>query len=242
MRLADFSTMTFDVFGTLIDFETGVLDWLRPRVRRSGVSADDRQILERFARAEANLIDSDPNMTFMDMLPPIYRALAADFGLPDSPAEAEAFRRSMADWPPFPDSNAALAYLRQHFRLVAATNGDNWGVGHMSRALGDPFHDRVTAEDVGRCKPDPQVFAYLRGRLSVAGVRTRDILHVAQSQYHDIGPAKALGIATCWINRRFGQQGFGGTPVPERHTEPDFFFTGMAELAAAHRKETTKKQ
>jgi putative hydrolase of the HAD superfamily len=147
----------------------------------------------------------------------------------------------MADWPPFPDSNEALAYLRQHYRLVAATNGNNWGVDHMSRALGNPFHDRVTAEDVGRCKPDPQVFAYLRGRLSVAGIKTRDILHVAQSQYHDIGPAKHLGFATCWINRRHGQQGFGGTPVPQSHTEPDFFFTSMADLATAHREEVERR-
>ncbi|MGH6933767.1 MAG: HAD-IA family hydrolase [Dongiaceae bacterium] len=233
MRLTDFTTMTFDVFGTLIDFETGVLNWLRPRVKPQG--ADDAHILERFARAEANLIDTDPNTTFMAMLPPIYRALAADLGLPDTPTESEAFRQSMANWPPFPDSNGALAYLRQHYRLVAATNGDNWGVDHMSRALGEPFHDRVTAEDVGRCKPDPQVFAFLRGRLSAAGIKTRDILHVAQSQYHDIGPAKQLGFATCWINRRHGKQGFGGTPAPERHTEPDFFFTSMAELAAVHR-------
>jgi putative hydrolase of the HAD superfamily len=241
MRLTDFNTMTFDVFGTLIDFEKGVLSWLRPRLQQHGSEASEQRILESFARAEDHLIAADPNMTFMDMLPPIYRTLAAEFGLPDNPAEAEAFRQSMADWPPFPDSNEALGYLRQHYRLIAATNGNNWGVDHMSRALGNPFHDRVTAEDVGRCKPDPQVFAYLRGRLSVAGIKTRDILHIAQSQYHDIGPAKALGFATCWINRRHGQQGFGGTPVPERHTEPDFFFTSMAELAAAHKKEIAAK-
>jgi putative hydrolase of the HAD superfamily len=113
------------------------------------------------------------------------------------------------------------------------TNSSNWALSHFSRTLGQPFDDTVTAEDVGRSKPDPQVFAYTRGRQSVGGYRLPDYLHVAQSQYHDIGVAKRLGFQVCWIERRKGQEGFGATPLPEEITEADYHFATLAELADA---------
>jgi putative hydrolase of the HAD superfamily len=103
----------------------------------------------------------------------------------------------------------------------------------MARTLGEPFHDTVTAEDVGVNKPDPQMFAYCRGRQSVHGYGLTDFLHVAQSQYDDIGVAKRLGFTTCWIERRRGQEGFGATPVPDKVTEPDYHYATLAELADA---------
>ena len=233
--LTRFTTLTFDVVGTLIDFETGILNWFRPRV--GGVS--DRDVLERFARAEDELQRSRPTLPFTQMLPLIYPEMAQVLGLPADQALAQSFRDSIADWPAFPDSVEALAYLGEHHRMVAATNADNWALDHMSRTLGDPFDDRVTAEDVGVNKPDPQVFAYLRGRLSAVGVARADILHTAQSQYHDIVPAKRLGLATAWIERRKGRAGYGATPAPAEAAEPDFHFSSLAELAAAHRRQTS---
>ncbi len=228
--LTRFTTLTFDVVGTLIDFETGILNWFRPRV--GGVSDDE--ILERFARAEDALQCSRPTLPFTQMLPLIYPEMAQALGLPADESSVQSFRDSIADWPAFDDSVEALAYLGKHYRLVAATNADNWALDHMSRTLGDPFDDRVTAEDVGVNKPDPQVFAYLRGRLSAAGVARADILHTAQSQYHDIVPAKRLGFATAWIERRKGRPGSGATPAPAEAAEPDFHFASLADLAAAH--------
>ncbi len=229
--LTRFTTLTFDVVGTLIDFETGILNWFRPRVG----DVADAEILERFARAEDRLLRSHPTLPFTQMLPLIYPELARDLGLPTDEPLARSFRDSIADWPAFSDSVEALAYLGRHYRLVAATNADNWALERMSRTLGDPFDDRVTAEDVGVNKPDPQVFAYLRGRLSAAGVARDEILHTAQSQYHDIVPAKRLGFATAWIERRAGQTGYGATPAPAEAAEPDFHFACLAEMAAAHR-------
>ncbi len=134
---------------------------------------------------------------------------------------------------PFPILVAALRRLRARFRLVALTNADNRALDLMARTLGDPFDDRVTAEDVGVSKPDPQVFAYCRGRQGAAGYGLADWLHVAQSQYHDIGAAKALGFTVAWIERRKGQEGAGATPLAADPVEPDYHFASLAELADA---------
>lgn len=117
-------------------------------------------------------------------------------------------------------------------RIVALTNADNWALEHFARTLDEPFDDKVTAEMVEVCKPDPQVFSYSRGRNSQLGFRLADYLHVAQSQFHDIGVAKRLGYQVAWIERRQGQEGFGGSPSAER-TEPDYHFSNMAQLADA---------
>ncbi len=230
--LTRFTTLTFDVVGTLIDFEAGILNWFRPRVGE----VPDNEILEHFAQAEDRLQRSRPTLPFTQMLPLIYPDMARALSLSADEVQAQSFRDSIADWPAFDDSVEALAYLGKHCRLVAATNADNWALDHMSRTLGEPFDDRVTAEDVGVNKPDPQVFAYLLGRLSAAGVARADVLHTAQSQYHDIVPAKRLGLATAWIERRQGQAGYGATPAPAEAAEPDFHFASLAELAAAHRR------
>jgi putative hydrolase of the HAD superfamily len=103
----------------------------------------------------------------------------------------------------------------------------------MSRTLGDPFHDSVTVDDARCEKPNPQFFAFARGRLSSSGIVLEDILHVAQSQYHDIGVARQLGYSVCWIERRKGLKGFGGTQTPPQVTKPDYHFATLGELADA---------
>jgi putative hydrolase of the HAD superfamily len=174
-----------------------------------------------------------PGQPFPIMLAPIYRLMAKEFGLPITQEAVEGLRLSIPRWPAFSDSVASLRQLKQRFRLVAMTNSDNWALGHFARTLEMPFDDTVTAEDVGTCKPDPQFFAYARGRQSPHGYRLDDYLHVAQSQYHDIGVAKQLGYHVCWIERRQGLEGFGGTPAPDRVTQPDYHFNSLAGLAAA---------
>lgn len=230
MALKDRRILTFDVVGTLIDFETGMLECIRPI---AGLELTDREILESFGRAEDAQHRLTPRMPFTQMLDPIYRRMATELGMPIAGGETEALRASIPDWPAFPDAVEALGRLRARFRLVALTNADNWGLAHMSTTLGSPFHDTVTAEDVGVNKPDPQVFAYCRGRQSVHGYSLADYLHVAQSQYHDIGVAKRLGYEVCWIERRSGQPGSGATPPPEAVTTPDHHYFTLTELADA---------
>lgn len=232
MSLRDREILTFDVVGTLIDFEAGLLNYFHPIVESAGLDIDDATILTSFAAAEDEQHHLTPGIPFTDMLPAIYRAMAARHGLPVDDGHVEGLRLSMEVWPAFPDSIAGLKALRKHFRLVALTNADNWALAHFARTLEEPFDDKVTAEDVEVCKPDPQVFSYARGRNSHLGFRLRDYLHVAQSQFHDIGVAKRLGYQVAWIERRQGQEGFGGSPSAER-TTPDYHFGSIAELVEA---------
>ena len=233
MSLRDRKILTFDVVGTLIDFEAGILGYIQPIARKAGRKVDDEAILLSYATAEDAQHSAMPGAPFVAMLPAIYRIMADDLGLPATEGDIQGLRLSIPEWPAFPDSIMSMKQLRKHFRLVAMTNSDNWALGHFSRTLDDPFDDTVTAEDVGTCKPEPQFFAYARGRQSIHGFRLEDYLHVAQSQYHDIGVAKELGYATCWIERRQSKKGFGGTPAPVVVTKPDYRFSSLAELLTA---------
>jgi putative hydrolase of the HAD superfamily len=227
--------MSFDVVGTLIDFEAGIVSCLQGLAAGAGVRLDDSEVLEAFATAEDEQQRLTPWLPFTQMLGPVHERIAARLGLPDDPEHRAALRDSIPDWPAFPDAVEALAELAGRFRLVACTNADNWALRQMARTLGDPFHDTVTAEDVGVNKPDPQVFAYCAGRQSAHGYGREDWVHVAQSQYHDIATAKRLGVTTCWIERRQGKEGYGATPSPAEVTEPDHHFSSLTELVEATR-------
>lgn len=237
MRLRDFDTLTFDVVGTLVDFETGILGWFRPKLREYGIAKGDEEVLASFAVTEAKYQRETPEKTFTEMLPLIYREMAAAWGVRPRDEDAEAFRDSVRSWPPFPDTVGALEELSARYRLVAVTNADSWALGHMSASMGHPFDEKVTCDEVGVNKPSPRVFEYVLEKLAPTGVKKEDILHVAQSQYHDIVPAGALGFATAWIERRGGKAGFGATPAPERAVEPTFYATGMADFASQVRED-----
>jgi putative hydrolase of the HAD superfamily len=232
MALRDRRIMSFDVMGTLIDYETGMLNYLRPLVAKAGAKLDDDGILTSFGKAEEAHIKVAPGEPFTRQLPDYYRRMATDLGLPNDEAHAQGLRGSIQHWPAFSDAVAGLKQLRKRFRLVAMTNADNDALAHFVRTLDDPFDDAVTAEDVGVCKPDPQVFAYTRGRNSVHGYGLKDWLHVAQSQFHDIGVAKRLGFTVCWIERRHGKKGTGAQPAAEI-TTPHYHFTSLAQLVDA---------
>lgn len=233
MKLNDYKILTFDVVGTLIDFETGIVDYIQSVAERAGLSLDDETILLSYGNAEAIEHDRTPGLPFTQMMAPAYLTMAKELGLPVDEASVEGFRASIPSWPAFPDTVDALKRLRKRFRLVAMTNSDNWALGHFCKTMGEPFDDTVTAEDVGTCKPDPQFFAYARGRQSPKGYGLKDYLHVAQSQYHDMGVAQQLGYSTCWIQRRMGREGFGASPAPAVLTKPDYHFSSLVELADA---------
>ena len=229
MPLTDSKVLTFDVVGTLIDFETGILDYVQAKSKTTSAQA----ILEAYAIAEDHQHQETPRLPFPSMMAPMYREMAAKLGLPNAEEDVEGFRHSIPRWPAFPDAITALKRLRKRFRLVAMTNSDNWALSHFAKTLEQPFDDLVTAEDVGWNKPDPQVFAYARGRQSLQGFKFNDFLHVAQSQFHDIAVATRLGYHVCWIERRKNKQGFGATPAVENVVIPDYHFATLAELADA---------
>ncbi|HEY2223920.1 HAD-IA family hydrolase [Actinomycetospora sp.] len=220
--------ITFDVVGTLIDFETGILDC----VRSVGEGPDDEAVLAAFGAAEDIQLRLTPEMPFTAMLDPISVRLAEALGMPglDGGSGPSPLRRSIATWPAFPDAVEALATLRERFLLLAVTNADRTALDAMAATLGEPFADGVTVDEVGVNKPDPRMFETALERLAAAGVVRDEVLHVAQSQYHDIGAAHRLGLATCWVQRRRGREGFGATPAPGEMTVPDLHVGSMAEV------------
>ncbi len=221
--------MTFDVVGTLIDFEGGIKDCLAAIAAESGVALDGEKALGFYREARY----SPEAQRFPDDLARVYLSIAPKIGLPAEQRHGERLRDSAASWKGFPDSAQALARLAKRYKLIAMTNAQRWAYEHFANALGRPFHSSFTTDDTGTEKPDPaffeQVFAFVEGE----GGRRDEILHVAQSQYHDIGISRSLGMTNCWIQRRHAQPGYGGTIEPERFTEPDYHFTSLGELADA---------
>jgi putative hydrolase of the HAD superfamily len=223
--------------GTLIDFETGILSWFRPAMSRYGAAKTDEEILTTFAALEDDYHRETPDKTFTEMLPLIYRGMMSRWAIEPRDEDAEGFRDSIRWWPPFPDTVEALKELKLRYRLVAVTNADSWALGHMSATMEDPFEEGITCDEVGVNKPSPRVFEYVLEKLAPAGVEKKDILHTAQSQYHDIVPARALGFATMWIERRSGKGGFGATPRPEQIVKPTFHAASMADFVRQVREE-----
>ncbi|MCD2187749.1 HAD-IA family hydrolase [Actinomycetospora soli] len=221
--------MTFDVVGTLIDFESGILRC----VREFSAVPDDGSVLAAFGAAEAVQQRSTPEMPFPAMLDPISARLAVDLGIPELAEVPSPLRRSIGSWPAFPDAAEVLARWRDRFVLIALTNADRAAVEAWGPALGHPFHDTVTVDEVGVNKPDPRMFEAALAKLAAVGIHRDEVLHVAQSQYHDIGAAHALGLRTCWVERRHGQAGTGATPTTAAITRPDLHVHSLAELESA---------
>jgi len=235
MELTDFSTLTFDCYGTLIDWEAGIVAALGPWAAGQGLALDDAALLDAFARAEDRQQRATPDMPYPAVLAHVLAAIAAEAGAAASADECAAFGRSIADWPAFPDSAAALAYLKRHYKLVILSNVDTESFRHSNRRLGVAFDLILTAQEIGSYKPDLRNFQALLERLGEMGVTRDQVLHVAQSLFHDHVPARKLGLATCWINRRAGSQG-GATMAPPEAVTPDWEFPTLAALAARHRE------
>jgi 2-haloacid dehalogenase len=236
MRLSDFKVLTFDCYGTLIDWESGMiaaLQGLTDQVPGLGREA----ILEAHARHETRQQAQTPAMRYSELLAVVHKRLAEEWGVPCSVDESEAYGLSVRDWPAFADSAEALAYLKQHFRLAILSNVDNRTFAASNAKLGVTFDAVYTAQDIGSYKPADRNFAYMIEHLGGLGLDRGDILHVAESLYHDHLPANRHGLAGCWIWRRHGREGFGATLNPGAMPKVDFRFTSMAELAEAHRAE-----
>lgn len=222
----DFDVLTFDCYGTLIDWETGLLNALRAPLATHGVDAPDAAILEAFARHEAEL-EAGPYRRYRDILGGVLTAMLDHFGAVPSPDEVAAFGGSVADWPAFPDSSAALAKLHSRFKLGVITNCDDDLFAASEARLGVDFDCVVTAQQAKRYKPNPRGFELAFERIGLPPAR---ILHVAQSLYHDHVTAKRLGLSTVWVDRRGDQPGSGATPPA--NAKPDLTVPDMATLAA----------
>ncbi len=236
MKLTDYKALTFDVYGTLIDWETGMVNGLKPLTDKvGGLSRDD--ILEAHAHHESSTQKYTPTKTYSEILAVVYKRLAEEWGVPVSWGECLTYGASVKDWPAFPDSAEALAYLKQYYKLVVLTNVDNVSFAHSNAKLGVTFDAAYTAGDIGSYKPDPRNFDYMLENLPRIGIAKDQILHTAESMFHDHGPANVFGLANCWIYRRHDQKGFGATMNPGEMPRYDMMFHSMAELVEAHKAE-----
>jgi len=225
-----FDVLTFDCYGTLIDWETGIVSALRSILDAHQVTASDEQLLETFARHEA-VIEAGPYRRYREVLAECLDRIGADLGFAPTDAEREAFAASVAEWPAFADSPAALRELKRRFKLAVITNCDDDLFAGSNARLDVDFDWVVTAQQAGAYKPSHRNFE--RAFETIDAPRER-ILHVAQSLFHDHVPAKALGMTTVWIDRRHGRAGGGATPPAE--ATPDATFAdlrGFANAAAA---------
>jgi 2-haloacid dehalogenase len=220
-----FDVLTFDCYGTLIDWESGILAALRAPHAAHGIAESDDDVLAAFARHEAE-IEAGPYRRYRDVLGEVLAAMVGHFGAEASAEERATFGGSVADWPAFPDSAAALAALHERFKLGVITNCDDDLFAASQRKLGVEFDYLVTAQQAKRYKPNPRGFELMFERVGLPPAR---ILHVAQSLYHDHVPAKRLGLSTVWVNRRAGKPGSGATPPAE--ATPDLVVPDMATLA-----------
>ena len=237
MRLTDFKVLTFDCYGTLIDWETGILNALRLLLRRDSAERSRDEILASFARHETAQETETPDMIYSELLARGHRRLAEEWGIAVSEADHRAFGGSVGEWPAFADSAASVAYLKQSHKLVILSNVDRKSFAESRKRLGVAFDAIYTAEDIGSYKPDLRNFRYLIDALNRSGHVERDILHVAQSLFHDHAPANSVGLRSAWIDRRNGMSGWGATPPTPEGVRYDFRFASMAELVAAHRDE-----
>ncbi len=236
MKLTDFKALTFDVYGTLIDWETGMVNGLKPLTDKvEGLTRN--KILEAHAFHESTTQRFTPAKTYSDILAVVYKRLAEEWDVAATWDECLTYGASVKDWPAFADSAGALAYLKKHYKLVVLSNVDNASFAHSNAKLGVDFDAAYTAGDVGSYKPADRNFDYMLENLARMGIGKSDILHTAESMFHDHGPANKHGLSNCWIYRRYEQDGFGATMHPGVMPRYDMMFHSMADLVKAHQEE-----
>lgn len=226
LDLDRFEVLTFDCYGTLIDWETGILAALRA-AGPEGWPASDEELLERFAVHEAEA-ERGEYRPYREVLERAARGVARDSGVELTDDAARRFGGSVGDWPAFEDSPDALRRLAGRYRLGVVTNCDEDLFAESNRRLGVRFDWVVTAERVRSYKPNPRHFEVA---LETIGLPSDRILHVAQSLFHDHVPANRLGLTTVWIDRRVGRPGSGATPPAQ--AEPDATYPTLAAFADA---------
>lgn len=215
-----FKALTFDCYGTLIDWETGLLGAMRPILQAHGHNLSDSQILSLYGELEP--AEQNPYRRYYEVLANVVRRFAQRLGFSIPDVEAESLPQSLKHWQPFPDTNAALQRLKTKYKLAIISNTDDAFFAATAKHLGVQFDEVVTAEQAKAYKPSPAPFLLALERL---GLPRQQVLHVGQSIHHDVLPAKSLGLATALVVRR----GFGAT-VPTQG-EPDLSVPDLKTLA-----------
>jgi 2-haloalkanoic acid dehalogenase type II len=231
--LSDVEALSFDCYGTLIDWEAGLAAVLMPWARQHDLRLTAERLLVVYGDCEAQVEQESPAALYPDVLAASMRAVGRRLGAAVSADQARALGESVPAWPAFADSAAALRTLSARYKLIILSNVDRASFAASNTRLGVCFDAVITAQDVGSYKPAPENFAALLDRAADLGVGEKRLLHVAQSLFHDHVPAQRAGLATVWIDRRHGRDGGGATPPPPEQVRPDWTFASMADFAAA---------
>jgi 2-haloacid dehalogenase len=222
----DFEVLTFDCYGTLIDWETGILEFLRPIFAAHRIELITDSVLELYGELES-AAERGAYREYKTVLRLVLEGLGARLGFAPTAGELQQFSTSVKDWPAFPDSALALQALHRKYRLAIISNIDDDLFAFSAERLQTKFDWIITAQQARSYKPSLNNFRLAFDRI---GVPQNRILHVAQSLFHDIAPANALGLSTVWVNRRHNKEGSGATPVARAH--PDFEVPDLRTLAA----------
>jgi 2-haloacid dehalogenase len=233
LDLTTFTVLSFDCYGTLIDWETGIGAVLEPWAREQGLDLTIEELLVAYGDSEAAVQRETPTALYPEILAAAFRRTGTQFGRPVSEEWAQRLGASVPDWPAFPDSADALARLAEHYRLIILSNVHRDGFAGSNARLRGDFAAVITAEDVGAYKPAENHFRALDATLTDLGVGRTHLLHVAQSLFHDHVPAKREGLHSVWINRRHDRPGRGATPEPSGEWSYDLDFPSMGEFADA---------
>ncbi|HKR51841.1 MAG TPA: HAD-IA family hydrolase [Pseudonocardiaceae bacterium] len=235
MNLSHYDALSFDCYGTLIDWEQGIGSVLSAWAHEAGLEPDRESLLRMYAVHETRTEREAPTMLYSGVLAASFTALGEELGTMVSPEWAARLGASVPDWPAFPDSHDALSALGSRYPLIILSNVHRAGFAASARRLDVSFDHILTAEDIGSYKPAARNFDALNTLCAQIGIGEGRLLHVAQSLFHDHLPAKAAGIPTVWINRRSDRPGWGATPQPTSEVSPDWEYPSLAAFAEACR-------
>jgi 2-haloacid dehalogenase len=226
MDFSRFTTISFDCYGTLINWESGILPALRAVLARHGQTLADARILELYGEFEAEA-ESGPYRRYREVLQSVVRGFGERLGFDPGPADVCSLSESVPVWAPFPDTVAALRQLKNCYRLAVISNIDDDLFAQTRKHLGVDFDAVITAEQAGSYKPSRHNFELA---LRTLALRPDRLLHAGQSVYHDVIPARSLGISTVWVNRKSARPGVGA--VRAAAGKPDLEVPDLATLAA----------
>ena len=209
LDFSQFEVLSFDCYGTLIDWEGGILPVLKNLLETHNINQSDKQILELFAEFESELEKgTNGYLKYREVLRQVVKKFSERFNFDVTEAELNSLPNSLKNWQPFPDTVEALKALKKRFRLAIISNTDDELFADTAKHLQVEFDWIITAEQVKSYKPSPRNFEFAIQRM---GISPDKLLHVAESIYHDVIPVKAMGLSTVWVNRRVGKEGFGAT-------------------------------
>jgi len=226
-----FEILTFDCYGTLINWEDGILRCLHRLLEAHGIKADDATMLRLYGDFEARA-EQGEYRCYKEVLSEVVGQFGEKFGFAPSEEESHSLSESLKEWKPWPDTVEALRVLGSRFQLAIISNVDDDLFAATRPRLQANFKQVVTAQQVRAYKPALKIFELALTRV---GVPAHRVLHVGQSLYHDVIPAQSLGLATVWVNRPSARKGVGAVKAAEAH--PDLQLESLAELATAASRE-----